>query len=289
MEDTQMVGILMMFFGGAFVVFAGLSALSPGFLKKVVFWRAGSIFDDAHPKEQARAWAKAMLLMALGPFLGGLAMYLLGGVGKGGIGGIILLASCIFFFVKGGKYAHRETKRLMGGDGQKPQPGPQSGPQPGLELECTFCGTLFQAGKKKCPKCGAPAGTANIKGTDIPFEEGVYLVTASMEMAARIAMARSEQWSRGDYDKPVWEDADHLLRECKKEDERMRGYSSANQMKYVVSPEGAVGYLGVYGAELKGGGDIDWVWYTPKRHINELPTLQSRVNIQYLATEVSKK
>ena len=155
MEDSQMAGIFFMFFGALFVVFAGLSAISPSFLKEVVFWRAGSIFDDAHPKEQAKIWAKAMLMMALGPFIGGGLLYLLGGMGKGGIGAVALIVSSIFFFIKGGKYAGRETKRLMGEEDE---------PLPEPEIVCSFCGASFKVSEKKCPQCGAPASYSGTAG-----------------------------------------------------------------------------------------------------------------------------
>ncbi|MBQ7259828.1 MAG: hypothetical protein K5770_13160 [Lachnospiraceae bacterium] len=108
MESVEMVGYLMELFAAGLVVAAGLSAISPGFLRDYLFWRARWAFDDKHPKEYAGMWAKALLLLALGPGIGGLALIIF----HNAFGLVIFLGSMVCFIVAGTKYVRKEQKRI---------------------------------------------------------------------------------------------------------------------------------------------------------------------------------
>ena len=74
MDEAKMAGIFFMAFGGLILIFAGLAAVSPGIME-VLLTRAPGAFDKSHPREFSRAWAKGLVLIALGPGLGGLSMF----------------------------------------------------------------------------------------------------------------------------------------------------------------------------------------------------------------------
>ena len=107
-----MAGLFMIFFGAMFVVFAGILAIDPPFME-VLLWRTPNPLDKKHPKKHARIWAKGMLIIALGPAIGGAAMYLAGsnGIEHGGFV-VLLLGSFAFFIYKGCKYISREVPKL---------------------------------------------------------------------------------------------------------------------------------------------------------------------------------
>lgn len=110
MDDAKMAGIFFMAFGGLFLIFAGLAAISPGIME-ILLARAPGTFDRSHPKEFSRAWAKGIVLIALGPGLGGLAMFLLGDYG------VIPLFICLALFAfLGGWFASKKVKQIKKGD-----------------------------------------------------------------------------------------------------------------------------------------------------------------------------
>ncbi|MCR4656558.1 MAG: hypothetical protein K5770_10070 [Lachnospiraceae bacterium] len=112
MSDQAMVGLFMIFFGAMFVVFAGILAIDPPFLE-VLLWRSHQPLDKKHPKQHARIWAKGMLIIALGPAIGGAVMYLAGSNGIEHGGFTVLFLGCVAFFIyKGCKYITREVSKL---------------------------------------------------------------------------------------------------------------------------------------------------------------------------------
>ena len=108
-----MVGILMLFFAALFVVFAGILALDPPFLE-VLLWKTPNPLDPKHPKRHARIWAKGMLIIALGPAVGGAVMYLAGEneIKHGGFTVLLFLVCFAFTIYKGCKYIMREVPKL---------------------------------------------------------------------------------------------------------------------------------------------------------------------------------
>lgn len=108
MDDASMAGILFMAFGGLILIFAGLAAVSPGIVE-IFLARAPGTFDKEHPKEFSRAWAKGLVLIALGPGVGGLFMYFLGKYGV-----ILLLISFALFLFLGGLYISKKVKKIRG-------------------------------------------------------------------------------------------------------------------------------------------------------------------------------
>ncbi|MCR5789639.1 MAG: hypothetical protein K6G83_07095, partial [Lachnospiraceae bacterium] len=169
MDDASMVGILMMFFGAAFYVFAGLAAIDPDIMR-IFLARVHGAFNEEHPKEFSRMWAKGLCILGLGPLIGGLAMYLFGGAG-----GFVLLVSFVFFTACCIRYISRETKKLKEED--EPEEGTKesaskkkmtrsaSGPDQMKKkvLVCGFCGGEFPVGTKNCPYCSAPAENASMR------------------------------------------------------------------------------------------------------------------------------
>ncbi len=105
MDETVIVGEFFMIFGGVMLIFAGLTALDSGILE-IMLARAPGTFDREHPKEFARAWAKGIVIIALGPAVGGLAMAVLGKYGVA-----FLPVSMIVFSVIGGKLVSREVRK----------------------------------------------------------------------------------------------------------------------------------------------------------------------------------
>ena len=108
MDETGMAGLFFVAIGLMFMVLAGFSALSPNVLR-IILAKAPGYFDEEHPKEFSRAWAKGLLIIALGPGFGGLAMYVFGDHGT-----IFLPVSVIVFGFIGGRLASKEVKRIRG-------------------------------------------------------------------------------------------------------------------------------------------------------------------------------
>ncbi len=106
MDEAKMAGIFFMAFGGLILIFAGLAAISPGIME-ILLARAPGAFDRSHPKEFSRAWAKGLVLIALGPGLGGLVMFLLGGYGV-----IPFLISLVLFAFLGGRLVSKKVKQI---------------------------------------------------------------------------------------------------------------------------------------------------------------------------------
>ncbi len=270
MEDIQMIGILMMIFAGTFIIFAGITAIDPAFLR-VVLARTQWDYDRDSSKEHARIWAKGMFIIALGPGIGGAAMYFLGEAGLGGLGLVIFLVIFIFFLAEGMKYISRK----------KEERDKELGEMMGSKLICAYCGAEFEAGAERCPYCNAVTLNAQTLNSGQQKAGGKYTITRSMVRAAHIAIERNTQWSYWDYSvKPIWEDAKYILKSAEKEDKRL-SRTDEGQTRYIVSPDGAIGYLGETGvSEFDNGGDTDWIWYTPEKVINELPIWQSQMDME---------
>ncbi len=248
MDDARMVGYFMEFFAAAFVIFAGITAIDPDFLK-VLLWKTPGAADTkaSNIKASAKIWAMALFIMAFGPAVGGLAMILFGGKGA-----FVLLISFVFFIVLAIKYVGKKKAALN------------------IEDTDVYQASSF-AGDAK-----SPLGTYT--------EDGVYLVTDSMADAGRLAMERNTRWSYWDYAaSPLFEDCKPMLDFCGREDMRLEGLPASERGYFIVSPDGAVGMMAANKGEvLNSGGDIDWVYFTPEREYESLPVRQEKLTIRYV-------
>ena len=156
---------------------------------------------------------------------------------------------------------------------------------------CDFCGAKLPEDSVFCSVCGArlmpltdmppmpePEGAPDVppmpgSGSPMPPSSGSFTRTQTMTEAARLAVERNPggAWSWWDSPRRFTEDAGKLLRGCEKEDRYIASLDDRGGVRYyVVSPDGAIGqvYLDDSGEALI----LEWMYYTPSRAPEELPS-----------------
>ena len=158
---------------------------------------------------------------------------------------------------------------------------------------CDYCGAKLPDDSVFCSACGArlmpltdtppmpepeaapdvPPMPGSWPGNPMPPSGGPFTRTQTMTEAARLAIERNPvgAWSWWDSPARFTEDEKKLLRGCEKEDRYIASFDDRNGVQYyVVSPDGAIGQA--YLDDSDGALLLEWMYYTPSRAPEELPS-----------------